>query len=86
MKYRIRRIGLLLLLAFGVPCLQAGEPQTAPQKKAATKKPADTNAPRQPKHKLRATSPKSKALRNSLPSYVAPDPKMLGLGCASGED
>ncbi len=32
------------------------------------------------------TRQKLKAAKNSPPAFIAPDPKTLGLGCASGED
>lgn len=86
MKSSLRAIGMLLVLACGTSGLIAEEQLASPKKKPIKVETAEKKTVRQAQHVPRKTPQMTRTQRNPLPIYVTPDRKMLGLGCASGED
>lgn len=79
--------GMLVAITFSPSGALAKEPAEDPKKKpVATKTAEKKTTPPIKRVPQAAAPPMSKAKNGSLPAYVEPDPKTLGLGCASGED
>jgi hypothetical protein len=85
-KSAIRTLGMLLVLTSGTSGLMAKEQPENPIKQPARAEATEKKAAMQLKRTPRKTPQMTQTQRPPLPTYVAPDPKMLGLGCASGED
>jgi len=75
-------------VAHGASAAQLEERSGEMRKKSSAVKAADKNTDSEARRAApeAKTKPKLKTTKNQQPVYVAPDPKTLGLGCASGED
>lgn len=86
MRCRLCLGGALLTLALGASGAPIEERADESKKKTVPTTTVDNKTPAQFKRSPQAGKRMSKTSQSQLPTYIEPNSKMLGLGCASGED
>lgn len=86
MRARLSICGVLLAIVFSPAGASATAPSEGHKKNPIVTQAKEKKATLQFKHAPQAAQPKSKAKNGSPASHAQPDPKVLSLGCASGED